>query len=354
MRPVRKSRSAELEDRFEKVVTEMNESEALAAFSRSSIAMVLSNPRLEDNPLVYVNQAFEKLTGYTASLAIGNNCRFLQGEETKESDVRKLREAIAEGRDISLVIDNHRADGSAFRNAVVITPLKDENDEIEFFLGIQRSLGEGDQDDFKRIEGLLTEIQHRVKNHLSMVVSMIRMQAREKSAEGDFDALSRRVESLQLLYEEMNAAQENTNKDVINVGAYLARVANSIAHIDGRAGVRVNVDTEPMEAETDKAVKIGLIVSELLTNALKHGFEGREAGLVEIKAQRLSVDGIRIIVSDDGVGKTDTNTSGGLGMKIIDGLVDSVGGGLSYSESEIGTVAVLDVPKRVAEPQADL
>lgn len=343
-----------MDDGFEKVVTEMDEAEAMAAFSRSSISMVLSNPRLDDNPLVYVNRAFELLTGYAAETAIGRNCRFLQGETTKESDVERLKAAIAKGGDVALVIDNHRADGTPFRNAIVVTPLKNESDEIEFFLGIQRNVNDEEKDEAERIEGLLTEIQHRVKNHLSMIVGLIRLQAREQSAMGDFNALSRRVESLQLLYEEMNAARERTNKNVIDLGAYLARVTNSIAHIDGRAGVRVNVDTEPMEATTDKAVKIGLIVSELLTNALQHGFEGRDSGLVEIKAQRLSADSLRILVSDDGVGMTETGEARGLGSRIVRNLVNSVEGELTYTNTKVGTVAVLDVPKKPAEPQEDV
>lgn len=343
-----------MEDGFEKTVTELSEGEALAAFSRSSIAMVLSNPHLDDNPLIYVNRAFELLTGYTAEMAIGRNCRFLQGEKTDEDDVARLRKAIDGGQDVSIVIDNHKADGTPFKNAVVITPLRDDDGEIEYFLGIQRSLDDAETEDIERIEGLLTEIQHRVKNHLSMIVSLIRMQARERSAEGDFDALSRRVESLQLLYEEMNAARKRSNRDVIDLGAYLARVTNSIAHIDGRPGVRVNVDTEPMEAQIDKAVNIGLIVSELLTNALQHGFEGRDSGLVELTAQRVSSDSLRIIISDDGVGMTAQVEDGDGGTSIVRRLVESINGGLTYSTSDIGTVAVLDIPKKAAEPQDDV
>ena len=333
----------------------MDEEEAYAAFSRSSISMVLSNPRLDDNPLVYVNRAFETLTGYAAEMAVGRNCRFLQGEKTEKADVERLGKAVSEGRDISMVIDNHKADGTHFRNAVLITPLRgQESDEIELFLGLQRNLSADEQDDVERIEGLLTEIQHRVKNHLSMIVSLIRLQAKEQSAEGNFEALSRRVESLQLLYEEMTAARKRHNRDVIDLGAYLARVTNTIAYIDGRSGIRVNVDTEPMEASTDKAVKIGLIVSELLTNALQHGFKGRDSGMVELKTQRLSADALRIVVSDDGVGMTDTDESQGLGTRILNSLVESVEAGLTYSTSDVGTVAVLDIPKRAADPQSDL
>jgi PAS domain S-box-containing protein len=343
-----------MDDNLENAVSEMSEGEAMATFSRSSIAMVISNPDLPDNPLVYVNRAFEILTGYSAEAAIGRNCRFLQGADTDPADIEKLRRAVAAGEDVSVVLNNYRADGTMFRNAVVITPLRDDTDAIEYYLGIQRKLTDAEADDLDRIEGLLTEIQHRVKNHLSMIVGLIRMQAREKSAMGDFDALSRRVESLQLLYEEMTAAQRRSNGDTIDLGSYLSRITNTIAHIDGRPGVRVNIDTEPMEATIERAVQIGLIVSELVTNALKHGFGGRDDGLVEVRATRVSQNSVRIIVSDDGVGLTENDESGGLGSRIVQRLVEGVAGGLTYATSDVGTVAVLDIPKRAAEPLKDI
>lgn len=338
-------------NKIDKPVTGMDENEAIAAFSRSSIAMVLTNPRLEDNPIIYVNRAFEKLTGYAAAAAIGRNCRFLQGEETEESQVDRIREAIDRHEDIALTLRNVRADGSTFRNAVVISPIRDDDGEVIYFLGIQREIGDEDSD-IQEVERLLTEIQHRVKNHLAMIVSMIRMQARSDSADGDFEAVSRRVETLQLLYEEMNAAQRS-NTDTIDLGAYLARVGNAVAHLDGRPGVRVNIDTEPLEADTSKAVNVGLIVSELLTNALVHGFEGRDQGLVELRTTRTSQNGIRIIVADDGVGMRE-DAEKGLGSSILNGLVSAVDARLEYMQSEVGTTAVLDIPKRATEPLDDI
>lgn len=338
-----------MKDRVPETVAAMDESEALAAFASSTIAMVLTNPRLEDNPIIYVNRAFETLTGYTSSMAVGRNCRFLQGEATSEKDVARLRRAISEARNISLIIDNHRADGTPFRNAVLVTPIRADDDEIAYFLGLQREVESDEQTEIERIEKILTEIQHRVKNHLSMIVGMIRLQARAESAEQDFQALSRRVESLQLLYEEMNAASDGRNADVVDLGAYLARVSNAVAHIDGRPGIRVNIDTEPFAAPTDIAVNVGLIVSELLTNALTHGFDGRDSGLVEVKASRTMGDGVRIIIADDGIGLPGEKAAG-LGTKILDSLVKNVDGVLDYVRSDIGTTVVLDIPARQAEP----
>ncbi|MGR3467157.1 MAG: PAS domain-containing protein, partial [Shimia sp.] len=68
----------------------VNEHDAVQQVARSTVAMVLTNPRLEDNPIVYVNRAFEEVTGYSQAAAVGRNCRFLQGEGTDLADVQAL------------------------------------------------------------------------------------------------------------------------------------------------------------------------------------------------------------------------------------------------------------------------
>lgn len=327
--------------------SDLSEDSAVSTFSRSTIAMVITNPSLEDNPIVYVNQAFEKLTGYSAASCVGRNCRFLQGERTESAAVKKLRDGIAHETDVGVTLINYRADGTPFKNALFVTPVYDEDGALSFFIGLQRAADDRDGE-HGSIDELISEIQHRVKNHLSMIVGLIRLQARQKGAEGDFEAISRRVESLQLLYEEMTAHRSSRNNNTVALGSYLARVSNAIAHLDGRPGVRVNVDVAPMEVATDRAVHIGLIVSEVLTNALQHAFAGRERGEVSIKSYRVSTDGIRVVITDDGIGipeGTDWPDARSLGGRIVLSLVDGIDAGLYVTRGQNGTVVTLDVPR---------
>jgi PAS domain S-box-containing protein len=112
----------------------------------SPLAMVISNPRLPDNPLELVNPAFLAMTGYAESDVVGRNCRFLAGESSDAAVTDKLRKAIAAKQPILTEIINYRRDGSAFRNGVMITPLFDENGELAWFLGSQVDLGPPDAD----------------------------------------------------------------------------------------------------------------------------------------------------------------------------------------------------------------
>ena len=135
----------------------------------------------------------------------------------------------------------------------------------------------------------LAEVQHRVKNHLAMIVSMIRMQARSSSAGDDYIVLARRVEALQLLYQELSETGVSSSfRDEVPLGAYVSRIAAAVGHLDGGQGIRVNVIAEEVMVDATTAGRVGLLVSEILTNAFRHAFVGRDTGLVETRVQRLS------------------------------------------------------------------
>lgn len=329
---------------------------SLSALSRAPFCIIVTNADLEDNPIVYVNQSFETVTGYSRNFAVGRNCRFLQGPESDPGIVTQMREAVANFSDITVELTNYRADGSPFRNRVYISPLDLNGSGTRYMLGVQIDLTESGPIDAAKAEAdrLLSEIQHRVKNHLAMIVGMIRVQGRQSEAATEqFDTLSRRVETLQLLYEEMNAANGGGNSSPIALGAYLTRVANAIAHLDGRQGVRVNLDADAVSVPLEPATRIGLVVSEVLTNALQHAFPGRDAGLVEMRVKELSNGVLRVQVSDDGVGlpkDVDWPNAGNLGGRIVRQLVRGLDAKLAVEREITGTIVTLDIPKTVTTP----
>jgi len=108
-----------------------------SAFEKSGLPMVATNPREPDNPIVYVNEAFSRITGYLPSEAVGRNCRFLQTPDTDQDTLAQVREAVSSGRAISVELLNRRKDGSHFWNHVFITPVTGVNGEPLFFLSTQ-------------------------------------------------------------------------------------------------------------------------------------------------------------------------------------------------------------------------
>ena len=115
-----------------------------AMIATSPIAAVISNPHMPDNPIVECNDAFAALTGYRPDEIIGRNCRFLTGPGTEPDLSETLRIAIRECRAALVEILNYKKDGTPFRNAVLVAPLFGPDGELEYFLGSQMEVEDGD------------------------------------------------------------------------------------------------------------------------------------------------------------------------------------------------------------------
>jgi PAS domain S-box-containing protein len=107
------------------------------ALERSGLSVVVTDPRRDDNPIIYVNPAFTALTGYAASEATGRNCRFLQGAETDAETIADMACALKAGRQIDADILNYRKDGSRFWNRLFIAPISSNAGQPAFFLATQ-------------------------------------------------------------------------------------------------------------------------------------------------------------------------------------------------------------------------
>ncbi len=107
------------------------------ALVASSISFTISDPREEDDPLVWVNPAFERMTGYTAAEVVGRNCRFLQGPGTDRAAVQRLRESLEASEGVRAELLNYRKDGSPFWNSFTISPVLDGEGRLTHFVGVQ-------------------------------------------------------------------------------------------------------------------------------------------------------------------------------------------------------------------------
>ena len=99
--------------------------------------LTLADPDLPDMPIVFVNKAFESMSGYSREEVIGKNCRFLQGDDRDQEGRKLLREAIAECQPIEVRLRNYRKNGELFYNHLSITPLFDQAGKLIYYLGVQ-------------------------------------------------------------------------------------------------------------------------------------------------------------------------------------------------------------------------
>ena len=118
---------------------------AQRALEASGNGIVITDRRHPDNPVVYVNPAFERITGYAESEVLGRNCRFLHGEEHDQPATQQLRRAIAAGRQARVLMRNYRKDGTPFWNDLLVAPVRAEDGGITHYVGVQNDVTEQKQ-----------------------------------------------------------------------------------------------------------------------------------------------------------------------------------------------------------------
>jgi two-component system cell cycle sensor histidine kinase/response regulator CckA len=107
------------------------------AIHAASQGILITDPHLPDNPIIYASPGFERLTGYPEVEVLGRNCRFLQGKDTDPHSVAALRSGVAAGKECSTELVNYRKDGTPFWNALSITPVQDDAGLLTHFVGVQ-------------------------------------------------------------------------------------------------------------------------------------------------------------------------------------------------------------------------
>lgn len=115
----------------------------IASIHHSPIATIVTDNRLPDNPIVDANTAFSLLTGYEREAIVGRNCRLLAGPATEAEVQAAVRQAIARGEPVVAELINYRRDGTPFRNALMIAPVRDASGNVALFLGSQMDVDAG-------------------------------------------------------------------------------------------------------------------------------------------------------------------------------------------------------------------
>ncbi|AWB45174.1 GGDEF domain-containing protein [Paenibacillus sp. CAA11] len=107
------------------------------AIDHMGVGVVITDPNLKDNPVVYVNQGFTAITGYTSEEVLLKNCRFLQGAETDQEHLETIRRSVKEQQATTITIKNYKKDGSYFWNQLIMSPIYASDGRLQFFIGLQ-------------------------------------------------------------------------------------------------------------------------------------------------------------------------------------------------------------------------
>ncbi|KKC26372.1 sensor histidine kinase [Sphingomonas sp. SRS2] len=285
---------------------------------------------LPSETITYANIEFERLTGCPVSDMVGRSWRTLPGIATAQGDDRRLSDAVANDQDYIGTFTITCADGPIDVDAWSNTIEDDDGTEL-FRLVALATVGQHD-DGANTLRSLrekdvqLLELQHRVKNNLQMITALIRLESRNVTDDetGErFDRLAGRINSLALLYDMLAARGLEQSVDL---GVYLSQIASSVMQAHAIEGIRLDLKVDTWPVSINIAMPAGLVVNELLTNALKHAFPDR-GGTITLHSL-IDDTGCRVTIADDGVGLPAGETwpkPGKLGSAIAQSLRQNAG-----------------------------
>jgi two-component sensor histidine kinase len=207
--------------------------------------------------------------------------------------------------------------------------------------GLHRALEEAH--DARRAHALLlAEMTHRVRNKFAMILSLIGLQARQSQAEARdaLEEVAQRVRVIANMHEHLQLARHDHRVDL---SQYLSELGKSLGDaVRELRPVTVTVNSQPVMLESGKALSVGLIVNELVTNALKYAFADDQIGHVSVECGAAD-DRMEFSVADDGIGCPE-HGEGGLGTRLVTLLVDQLGGAVKRENLNPGCRVTVTIP----------
>lgn len=361
-----------------------------AAVETTRMPMIVTDPNRDDNPIIFANNAFLEMTGYSFEEIEGRNCRFLQGPETDRAVVRAIRDAIEAREEVSVEVINYKKDGSTFWNALFISPVYSDDGRLIYFFASQLDISrrrdaEESLRHSQKMEALgqLTGgIAHDFNNLLQVMVGYIDIIQRAASRPGyDAERIARSAahakaaaDRASTLTQQLLAFSRKQKLDgrVVNLNA-LIRTADELAERT-LPGVDIHMDLEPdlwncridpTQAEV-ALLNIFINARDAMVDRPRPTLSIETRNVAVAESDQLSYDGLvpgryaSVAISDNGVGipasirprvmdpfftTKEEGKGTGLGLSMVYGFLKQSGGSARiYSEEGIGTTVRLYFP----------
>jgi two-component sensor histidine kinase len=241
------------------------------------------------------------------------------------------------GEDFTELLD------SAVRQALEQVDLRRDKERAEQAL---RNANARLEDIVNRQAVLLREVNHRVANSLQLVSSLVQMQANlvaDAGAKGALEDTQHRIAAIMQIHRRLYTSDD---VEQVEMRDYLVGLIGELQHsvAASEANRPIRLDVEPIRLKTDQAVSLGVVVTELVTNACKYAYAPGEAGEVRVRLCALGAAGHRLVVEDDGRGIDEAAPSQGtgLGRRVVAAMARSLGSRLVFDPTHAGARAVLD------------
>jgi two-component sensor histidine kinase len=197
-----------------------------------------------------------------------------------------------------------------------------------------------------RAEILLHEVNHRVANSLSLVAALVTMQAKavdDPAARSALEQTQTRISAIAGVHRCLYTSDDVRSVEISDYLTNLLRDLEMTLMKEGHAAT-ARIEAEHVELATDKAVSLGMIVTELVTNAFKYAYPNSQGGEIRISLHKTDPDRMKLTVQDDGVGWNGLGPiqGTGIGTRIINALAKNLGSAVTYADGRPGCEAMLE------------
>jgi PAS domain S-box-containing protein len=346
------------------------------AMDEAPVGITVSDPSLPDNPVIYANAAFERITGYPVAEVLGRNCRFLQGEDTDPETVARMRRAVDNWDPVTVEVRNYRRNGEEFWNQVTIAPIYDEDGEPSHYVGFQQ-----DVTDRKRAEknleterdrlALLNQIvRHDIRNDMAVALGW-GSQLADRLGDDDADAFERIMTAATHTKELTEAVGDlagilgTTDPELerIDLDGVLRREIERVrSNFDYRSeGIAIRGDDDLPPVTVTATAILSSVFGNLLDNAVFHNDEADVRIDVDVT---VDAETAVVRIADNGPGIPDSrkrevfgrgekgleSPGSGLGLYLVDNLVETYGGRVWIEDNEPkGAVFCVELRRADAE-----
>lgn len=323
-----------------KKALEISEKKYFTLFNSANDAVVLC--ARGENPLHYpvieVNDGTSRILGYSQDFLLASNLfdNVLPGSRER---ISRIFEEIDRNHHATFEMDYQACDGRTIPlemnshlftlegNTVLLTVARDVSARKKIENDLRQLVAEKDV--------LLKEVHHRVKNNLQLILSLIDLQAgamSDSDVQDHFRECQDRIRSIALVHENLYKSKSfSTIKAEDYIKMLVDRLVQSCSALPG---INVCYDIDDIDIELDTAIPCGLIINELVTNALKHAFTGRDQGIIRISLKQVPDDMLTLVVDDDGKGfpeSVNIHDTESFGLQIVTALSCQLDAGLSMT-----------------------
>jgi len=291
--------------------------------------------------IVEFNKAAERTFGYRKEDVAGTVVDILYADPNEGLEVHKT--AMDKGQCMREIL-NRRKNGEAFPSFLSASTLLDTHGDVQGVMGVSRDITEQKQAQdkltasLKEKEVLLKEIHHRVKNNMQVISSMLSLQSQhitDKASRAMFQESQNRVRSMALIHEKLYQSEDMARIDIAAYIQDLTAFLFSTYTVSNE--IKITIAFTDIFLAITTAIPCGLIINELVSNALKHAFPHQRDGTITVSMTPSNTDSLILTVSDTGIGfpeGIDFRNTTTLGMQLVTSLVEQLEGTITLDRSE--------------------